>query len=248
MKKYLNYAFFVVAGFLALNIVWLVLAKLLDIKALPEPQKVYLSYKAALNAGIFGHLLASIWRIGAGLLISAVIAVVIGVSMGYSKKINKALGPLLYLSYPVPKLALLPVVLLFFGVGDASKIILVVLIIVFQLILSIRDAVQQIPEETYDVFVSLRAGVFTKIKEITIPAVIPEILSSIRISSGIALSVLIVLETYGTDKGLGFYINDAWMRTDYTQMYFAIILISVAGFMLFLLLDILETVFCKWKR
>ena len=239
---------YILGGFVLFNVVWYICAVLLQLKALPSPFEVYAGFSKAVDRGILIHLLSSLQRIGIGLLISLIIAVIAGISMGFNKKVNKLFGPLLYFTYPIPKLALLPIVMILFGVGESSKIIIIVLIIVFQLILSIRDAVVGIPKDDYGVLTSLGASNFDKMRYITFPAVLPDILSSLRVSLGIAMSALFFTETFGTDKGLGFYITDSWMRLDYIQMYFGIFMLSLAGFLIFLLLDAAENYFCKWKK
>jgi len=168
--------------------------------------------------------------------------------MGYDKKANKLLGPMVYFSYPIPKLALLPIIMVLFNIGEVSKIIIVVLIVVFQLIITIRDAVRNIPQENYYVLTSFGASNLQKMKHITMPAILPDIFSSLRVALGIATSALFFIETFGTDKGLGYYITDSQLRVDYIQMYFGIIVLSVIGFALFLFVDLLDSIFCKWKR
>lgn len=247
-EKTFNYLIFILAGFVLFNVIWLVCAKTLQLKALPLPQDVYMAFPQALENGIGDHLLSSLRRVVIGLAISSGLALVVGIVMGYSKIANRVLGPLLYFTYPVPKLALLPIVMILFGIGETSKIVIIVLIIVFQLILSVRDAVTAIPKEDYAVLTSLRASAFNQMKHITFPAVLPAFLSALRVSVGIAMSALFFTETFGTDKGLGFYITDSWMRIDYIQMYFGIFILSLSGFLLFLLFDMIENISCKWKN
>jgi NitT/TauT family transport system permease protein len=167
--------------------------------------------------------------------------------MGYNRRVNKLLGPMIYFSYPVPKLALLPIIMTLFDLGETSKVIIVVLIIVFQLIITIRDAVRNISRENYYVLISFGATGLQKMRHITFPAILPEIFSSLRVALGIATSALFFIETFGTDEGLGFYITDSQMRVDYIQMYFGIIVLSLIGFALFLIVDLLDSLLCKWK-
>ncbi len=239
---------YLLVGFALFNTVWQIAAMIFNINALPEPWKVYAGYKKAIDSGILMHTVYSLSRVAAGLTVSLIIGAAVGVAMGYSPRINKLLWPVIYLSYPVPKLALLPVIMIFLGIGEAAKIAVIVLIIVFQLIISIRDAVQAIPDDKYDVFLSLGASTGDMICHITLPAAVPAILSSLRVSAGIAISVLIVAETYGTAYGLGFYVIDSWMRADYVQMYFGIFVLSIIGLTIFILLDLSEKYICRWKR
>ncbi|MDL2215386.1 ABC transporter permease [Dysgonomonas sp. OttesenSCG-928-M03] len=247
-KNIIRYAGFLFLGIALFTLIWYIASILADIKALPSPFDVYTAYGKAFDNGIFDHTFASLRRIVIALVISLVLALSLGILMGYNYKVNKVLSPLVYFSYPLPKLAILPVVMILFGLGDLSKVIIIVLIIVLQLTINIRDAVKNIPKEDYDILTSVRASSFQKIRHITIPAILPEVFSSLRVALGIALSALFFTETFGTDKGLGFYITDSWMRIDYIQMFFGILTLSVLGLIIFILLDILNLIVCKWKN
>ena len=191
------------------------------------------------------HVLVSLYRVGSGLIIALVLGIFIGLLMAYSIKWNKVLNPLVYFTYPIPKTALLPVVMLVFGLGDTSKITILVLILVFQIIVAVRDAVLNIQPETYNLIRSLGASRFQIFNNITIPAILPALLTNIRLSIGTALSILFFAEGYGTQYGIGYYILDAFNRIDYISMYAGIVLISITGFILFISIDILEENLCK---
>lgn len=246
--KLIRYLGTLLLGFMLFNLIWYALAYLVDMNALPFPKDVYLSSEKAIENGIDTHVLASMRRISLGILVSLVLASFLGVLMGYYSKINQILTPLLYFSYPLPKLAFLPIIMILFGIGDLSKVLIIILIIVFQITITIRDAIRNIPKENYDVLVSLRANTFQKVWHVTIPAVLSEVFSSLRIAIGIALSALFFAESFGTDEGLGFYINDSWMRLDYSQMYFGILVLSFIGLLLFLILDWLDFLVHRWKE
>lgn len=238
----------ILGGFLLFNLLWLALAEVLQINALPMPQVVYAAWERALSGGVLAHLAASMSRATAGLGIALIIGLLLGIPMGYFPRSDRWLGPLIYFSYPVPKLALLPVVMLLLGVGEAPKITIIVLIIVFQLVLSIRDAVRAVPEEDYALLTSLNASFGQKLRHIILPATLPAVFSSLRVSIGIAFSALFFTETFGTNRGLGFYITDSQMRLDYPIMYFGILVLSLGAFALFLLVDIADRIFCAWRR
>ena len=235
-------------GVLTFNLIWWLLAIVLNNKALPNPIDVYSVLPRTLMQGMLDHSMASLRRIFIGVFIALTLGMVGGILTGLSEKANKLLNPLLYLSYPVPKLALLPVVMIFFGIGETTKVVMIVLIIVFQLIISIRDAIKNIDKENYYVLSSLGASKTQQIWHIVLPGILPETLSALRVTVGIATSVLFVTETFGTDKGLGFFIVDAWMRIDYLTMYAGIVMLSIIGSLLFMLLDVADAVFCKWSK
>lgn len=246
--RILRYFWFGLGGFIAFNLIWLALSLILRLNALPPPQAVYAALPKALELGIAAHFLASLQRVFLGLLISLGIALVCGIPMGYSKRVSHLLSPLAYFAYPIPKLALLPVVMLLLGMGELSKIAVIVLILAFPMLLAVRDAVRAVPDEDYALLVSLRASFGEKLRHIILPACLPAILSSLRVSVGIAFSALFLTETYGTDQGLGFYITDCWMRLDYLQMYFGIVALSFAGVAFFVIIDLSERTVCRWQR
>ncbi|MDR2804189.1 MAG: ABC transporter permease [Dysgonamonadaceae bacterium] len=196
---------------------------------------------------LWEHLLASVIRLTEGLSLAFLIAVPIGLLLSHSPKINKIGSPILYFSYPIPKLALLPVVMLLMGIGESAKITMIVLILVFQIIITIRDAALHIPREKFHVMISLGANKRQLLRWVVLPAILPDALTSLRVAVGTSASVLFFTETFGTDKGVGFYIVDSWMRLDYRNMAVGILALSLIGLALFSAIDLLEKRLCKWK-
>jgi NitT/TauT family transport system permease protein len=182
-----------------------------------------------------------------GLSLSFLLAVPAGLLLSHSPKINRIGNPILYLAYPIPKLALLPVVMLVMHIGEAAKITMIVLILVFQITVNIRDAALHIPRENFHVLLSLGASRRQLLRWVIGPAILPEALASLRVAIGTAASVLFVTETFGTDRGLGFYIVDSWMRLDYRSMTIGIAALSLLGLVLFYAVDLLEKRCCRWK-
>lgn len=242
-KKIITFA----EGFIVFNILWYILAVIVNMRVLPKPTDVFFNMNNLYGEKLYIHVLVSLYRVASGLGISLILGIPIGLLMAYSNAWNKVLNPLVYFTYPVPKTALLPIVMLLFGLGDTSKIIIIVLILVFQIIVAVRDAVFNISPETYSPVRSLGASKLQIFTHITLPAILPELLTSMRMSLGTALSILFFTEGYGTQYGIGYYILDSWTRIDYIGMYAGIVVISLLGFALFILIDILEETVCKWK-
>jgi NitT/TauT family transport system permease protein len=121
------------------------------------------------------------------------------------------------------------------------------MIIVFQVIVASRDAVRNIPRETFYSMYSLGAGRLAIFRKVIIPASFPGLLTSLRISLGTALSVLFFTETFGTQYGMGYFIMDSWMRVNYVDMFSGILVLSVTGLLLFVVIDALESLLCPWK-
>ncbi len=234
-------------SFIVVILLWWALAALLTLPIVPTPYAVLINIIEIFNSKLDIHLLYSLGRILAGILLSALIGVTLGFLMGYFSRIDKILSPLVYFTYPVPKLALLPVVMLLFGLGEISKLIMIVIIIVFQVIITSRDAVKSIPNETFRSLQSLGASRLQTFTEIILPASLPEVLTAIRLALGTAISILFFTETFGTEYGMGYFIMDSWMRVNYLDMYAGIVVLSLMGFLLFTIIDIIEHYICPWK-
>ena len=235
-------------GFIMLNLLWWAASRLIGPRMVPSPASVYLRAGNLWADGVVLHLVVSLWRAGAGLVLALVIGSALGLVMAHSSRWNRILHPLVYLTYPIPKTALLPVLLLLFGLGDSSKILLVTLIVIFQVIVSVRGAALSIPREHYHHITSLGAGPWQRFRHVTLPAILPELFTNTKVSVGTALSILFFSEGYGTDLGIGYYILDAWGRLDYPDMYGGIVALALLGFALFAALDALEGRLCRWQR
>lgn len=237
-----------IKGFIILNVLWYICGIFMDSRILPTPDRIYMNMPKLFENGFYIHILASLYRVIVGLSISFIIGTIIGLIMGYSKKTNSILNPLIYFVYPVPKTALLPIVMTLYGLGDGSKITIIVLITVFQVIVSVRDAVINVEKVNYNPLISLGASKLQLFYNVTFPAILSEILTNIRLSIGTAFSVLFFAEAYGTNVGLGYFIQDSWTRINYIDMYSGIVILSLLGLILFMVLDYIEDVVCRWRR
>lgn len=237
-----------IAAIAILVVLWEALSDILCIPFIPSPLSIWLNLCSNFAQQISVHAAWSLFRIIAGVMISVIIGLPVGLCAGYYKKFGSIIKPIIYLTYPVPKIALLPVVMLIFGLDESSKIVIIVLIVMFQVIITLRDAAQSIPKETFYSLISLGANSRMIFAKIIIPACVPALLTSVRVSLGTALSVLFFTETFGTQYGLGYYIMDSWMRVDYTDMFSGIVALSLLGLILFIIIDCLESFFCRWKH
>ncbi len=235
-------------GFIAINILWFIASILLNTRALPNPIIVYKSFNIVIHKGILSHVAISLYRIFAGVGISLLIGIPIGYFMAKSKVVANILHPIIYFSYSIPKTALLPIAMLLLGLGDTSKVLIMFLTMVFQVIITTRDAIFYIPESIYHVGKSTGKSEWFLLRYVTFPAILPEIFTGIRINLGTALAILLIVEAYGTRLGIGYYILDSWSRMNYNEMYAGIIVISLLGAILFLCMDILIEKICKWKK
>ena len=231
------------------TLLWLLISVFVRRPFLPGPAAVAVTLgRLALEGKLMSHLAASLSRIVLALAASSIPAVALGLAAGRSERINSLISPVIYLLHPLPKAAFLPVIMLFFGIGEASKIFLVGFIIFSQMLVTIRDAAKQVAAEHLDSVRSLGAGKMDLLRHVVIPAILPGFFTGFRVSLGTAVAVLFFAETFASENGLGYLIVDSWTRIAYTEMYAAILTLSILGLLLFILTDLLERILCPWKN
>jgi NitT/TauT family transport system permease protein len=231
---------------------WLVGSGVLPLRArtniLPGPLEVFPVFAAELPAALGGHFLVSLWRVLASMGLAVLLAVPAGLMMGQSRGLNRLFSPLIYLTYPVPKVVLVPVVVLFFGVGDLSKIVVITLILFFQILVLVRDAAANLRPELIQSVRSLGAGRRALFFYVYLPASLPAVLTALRVSVGIAVAVLYVAELYATRQGLGYYIFlQGSSLFNYPAMYAGIVAMALLGLGLYFAVDWLERRLCPWE-
>lgn len=241
-NKFLTYFIAILVIFLC----WELIALLMQNPALPRPFPALAAFFQIFPQGLWKHFLVSTYRVLTSLILGLALAVPLGLYIGRDSKLDKWLSPQLYLIYPIPKIALLPVIFAVFKIGDLSKIILIILIIFFQILLTTRDAAKKIPANSILSVLSLGATPREIYSHVIIPGCLPEIFTAVRISLGTAISVLFFAESFATFEGLGYFIFETWSRVNYPEMFAGIIAISLQGFILFLLVDFFQRIICPW--
>ncbi|MGE4464176.1 ABC transporter permease [Sphaerochaeta sp.] len=228
-------------GFLVVLLFWYALALLIAGPIIPYPHVVFAHLlKGILSANMYLHLLFSLYRILTGTVLALLLAIPSGLAIGRLKRLDRILSPTLYLLYPLPKIAFLPVFMVLFGIGDLSKIILIAVIIFFPATLTIRDGVKEIPFQYLELAKAYHLTSRQVLSDIVWPSILPRIFSSLRITVGISLSVLFVSETYASTYGLGYTIMNNWVMANYVGMYAGIVLLSLLGLLLYIVIDRVE--------
>lgn len=124
--------------------------------------------------------------------------------------------------------------------------ILIITIIFFQILLAARDGTKEITKELLDSARSLKLNQRQIYSNVILPAVLPKMISALRISIGISLSTLFFAENYATHYGIGYFIMNSWIMVDYVAMFAGIMAISILGIGIFKLIDLLERKLCPW--
>jgi NitT/TauT family transport system permease protein len=177
------------------------------------------------------------------------IAAPVGLALGQSPRINQIISPYLYILYPIPKVVFVPILVLFLGIGDFSKIAIIFLILFFQILVLVRDQAVSLRPELITSVRSLGAGRRALFRYVYIPATIPAILTALRQSVATAVAVLYVAELFATQKGLGYYIYlNGSTLFNYPAMYAGVVAMSILGLVLYFTVDFLEQHLCRWQH
>lgn len=236
------------AAVAALALAWALAAALVHKSLLPSPWSAAARLVARLSDGSLAlHLGASGRRIALALALAGPAATALGLASGRSKRLDAFVSPFVYLLHPLPKVAFLPIIMLFLGLGDAAKVFLIFLIIFGQLLVSARDAAKSVPEELIESIRSLGASRAQVDRHVVFPAALPALFSALRVSLGTAIAVLFIAESFASETGLGWYIVDAWTRVDYPDMYAAILALAFFGLACYLAVDAAEAALCRWR-
>ncbi len=234
-------------GFLSFLILWETIHLILHTRTIPSPIDT-IAYTITRSGILIKHSLASIARVLTGISIAMLLGVPTGIYLGVNHLFRRLFSPLLYFIYPVPKVAFLPVFMMLFGLGNVSKVLLIIFIIIFQIILSVRDGVDQIPKQQFKVMDSFCATTRQKYRYLILPAILPQIFSGLRISIGISLASLFFAENYATTYGIGYYILSAWTKMNYVEMFAGILVLGFIGVLLYQMLDLIETRITPWNK
>lgn len=236
---YLFAVVFILAG-------WWITALVLNSPALPSPADTLPVFAKHLNA-LLPDFCISAYRVVASIALGTVFAVPIALVFARSKVLDALFAPVLYLLYPIPKVVLLPILLVLLGLADAPKIALITITVFFQVLVAVRDAVKAVPEESLLSIRVLGASRWVEYRHVIIPATLPAVFTSLRISTGTAIAVLFFAEAIAGSTGLGHFIMYSWSLVNYPRMFAGIIALAVLGVVLYALFDIVERLLTRWR-
>jgi ABC-type nitrate/sulfonate/bicarbonate transport system permease component len=235
------------AGMLLVTGAWYLLAWVVSSPVVPMPHTVLTSLLESLGRGdTYRHVFSSFYRIGAGLGASLFLGIPLGMLAGRNRALDRYVSPVLYLLYPLPKIAFLPVFMVLLGIGDLSKIALITAIITFPMAINVRDRTREIMKEYGLLVRAFHLRPSELFRDILLPGLAPGIFASLRVTLGISLSVLFIAENYASSWGMGCLIMNSWVMADYTAMYTGIVLLSLTGLGLYLCVDLLEAMLAGW--
>ena len=236
-----------ILGFLFLGGCWHAGALALGPDLLPDPVATIRLFAESLGTPEFwGHILVSLWRLTLGLVAAVAVAFPLGLLLGHCRAADLAGSPLLFITYPLPKIVLLPVFFTLVGLGDASRVLLIALTTGYQVLVIIRAGALSIDPSWAKAFRSMGGTTAEAVRHLYVPAALPALFTSLKVASGTAVAVLFLAESFATTSGLGYLIMDAWGMGDVLSMFNAILGMSLLGLVIYGVIGLLERVCCPW--
>ena len=236
-------------GLMMFIVLWQILTWIIQRPILPSPLTVVPIFFKSIFKDLGLHFLASAGRVMAAILLAVVGSVPIGLILGLMPKLDRFFAPLIAITYPIPKIVLLPVIYVLMGITDISKIFLIALIIFFQILVVVRDEAANLRPELILSVRSLGAGRRALFRYVYFPASLPAVLTALRISVGTAIAVLFIAEQSLTTYGLGYYIVvETYQVLQYPEMYAGILAMGLLGLMLYALISNLEYRVCRYQK
>jgi ABC-type nitrate/sulfonate/bicarbonate transport system permease component len=193
------------------------------------------------------HVGISLQRIAIGFLIGAVPGVLLGILMGLMPVVRAIVQPLVDATFPIPKIAILPLFLMIFGIGEESKYAIIAAAVIYLVLINTVAGVRNIDRIYLDVGKNYHAGRLMMFTDVALPGALPMIAAGLRLGMGVALLVIVAAEFVGAKSGIGYLIWSSWQVFQVEKMYVGLIVIAVIGFASAMLLSHLERVLIPWK-
>jgi nitrate/nitrite transport system permease protein len=192
------------------------------------------------NVGIGIHLLASVQRVLTGYILAAVIGVPLGFLIGMSAVLSKAIDPFVQVLRPVSPLAWLPIGLALFKDSEKTALFVIFISSIWPILLNTIFGVRSIPTTYLNVARTLEASRWMVVRKVYLPATLPQIVTGLRISLGVAWLVIVAAEMLIGGRGIGYFVWNEWNNLDIANIIVCIVLIGLVGIVLDRLLSLVE--------
>lgn len=198
---------------------------------------------------LIGHMLVSLRRVGISLALAIIIGVPLGVLIGWSRTVRATVGALFECIRPIPMLAWIPLMVMWFGIGEESKIIMIFMAALMPIVVNAYTGIKMVPSLYLDVGKMFNASTERQLlTKIVLPAALPTIFAGIRNGTGMALMVVLAAEMIAAQAGLGFLINRGMEVFDISLVMAGMVAIGITGALVSVLTNFIERKLCPWNR
>ena len=235
---------------IALLLVWEIATRtgVLDARFFPAPSQIFDTLITLVkNGSLWSNTWMSLQRLFWGALLGGIPALLLGIAMGLYRPLRAFIDPLVSATYPVPKSAIMPLILLIFGLGEASKIVMVAIGVFYPVLINSVAGVREINKVYLDVGKNFGAGRWQVFRTIALPGALPLIMSGVKLGVGMGLILIAIAEMIGAKSGLGYTIWNAWEVLSVETMYVGLLTIALLGFLFTFILNEVEHVLVPWR-
>lgn len=245
-----NRALLLLLSLLLFLLIWQMLVIVLNLPGfiLPSPAEVGRKFISVLSTGLlWRHFSSTLEEILLGLLIGISAATLLGYALSKSQLAERLLSPFLVGSQSIPMVAIAPLLVIWFGPGLLSKVLICSLTVFFPVLINTLVGLRDVPPELREVMRSLRATPAQTLRYLEIPAALPVFLGGLRVGASLSVIGAIVGELVASDRGLGFLINVGRGQYDTALVFVAVICLVVLAASLYGLVLLLENKFLSWQ-
>jgi NitT/TauT family transport system permease protein len=221
----------------------------IDARLFSQPTEIAARTWEMLRSGELGeHISITIFRFGTGYLIGGLLGVVVGMILGISRATNAAFGPLFSALYALPKIAILPLLFLMFGLNDTSRIIAVAITVFFVLQINTQGGIRQLDARLQEAATAYGAVGIKRLVHVVLPGVLPAVFTGFRVAAGLAVVVVTAVEFVASESGLGFLIWNSWTLFQPEKMYVGLVTVAIIGALVTLVVNVVEYFALPWRR
>lgn len=215
---------------------------------LPKPSDVLETFEQLYSSGLlFKHLLPSLSRLAVGAAVGASLGIGVGILIGLFSYIRSGMVPVIAAIFPIPKIALLPLFVIWFGIGEGSKYALIAFGTFTPTVVATYGAVDNVDRTLIRMGQSFGLSWLSIVRKIVLPGAMPGILSGLRISLAIAIILLVAAEMLGAEYGIGAYILEAGSLYDLERLFVGVVILSVLGVLVSAAIGLIERRLLGWR-
>ncbi len=240
-----------VAALIALVVAWELFTRIgwVPVLFLPSPVGVIQELVDMARSGELAvHVAASLHRLLLGFALGAAAGIVVGVSVGFFSVAEAVGTPLIAATFPIPKIALLPLLILWLGIGEASKVAVIALGVFFPMAINTYTGVREADPLLVRAAVSFGARRWSVIRKVIVPSALPMVFAGLKLGAGTALLLLVAAEMIAVESGIGFLVLNAANLMETTKLMAGIVVLSVLGLLSHWSLTALERLVIRWRH
>ncbi|WP_019807916.1 ABC transporter permease [Saccharomonospora halophila] len=222
---------------------------MLDARLFTPPSEILSRGWEMISTGeLWVHVYSTVARLLTGFALGAVAGIAVGLGMGVSRPLRAALGPTFTALYALPKIAILPLLLLIFGLTETPKVLSVAISVFFVVQINTLAGITQIDGRILEAARAYRATGWRLFRYVLLPGATPSIMTGLRVSAGMAVIVVTAVEFVASNNGLGYLIWNSWQLFQPQTMFVGLITVSIIGAVVTGLIILLERALLPWQH